>query len=48
MTATGSMEARYYDKEFSLIKFTSKRKDGGPKESIHGLKTLCGNPKGDS
>ena len=27
MVVTGSMEARYYDQEFSLIKFTSRRKD---------------------
>ena len=28
MEATGSMEVRYYDQEFSPIKFTSRRKDG--------------------
>ena len=28
MMATSSVEARYYDKELDLIKFTSKRKDG--------------------
>ena len=27
MAATGFMEARYYDKEFSMIKFTSIRKE---------------------
>ena len=27
MVATGTVEARYYDQEFSLIKFTSSRKD---------------------
>ena len=27
MVATGSMEARYYDLEFSPIKFISRRKD---------------------
>ena len=28
MVATGSVEARYYDKEFGPIKFTWRRKDG--------------------
>ena len=28
MVATGYVEARYYDQEFSPIKFTSRRKDG--------------------
>ena len=28
LAATGSMEARYYDKEFNPIKFTSRRKMG--------------------
>ena len=27
MEATGSVQARYYDQEFCLIKFTSKKKD---------------------
>ena len=27
MVATGTVEARYYDQEFSLIKFTSRRKN---------------------
>ena len=27
MAATGSVEAMYYDQEFGLIKFTSKRKN---------------------
>ena len=33
MEATGSMEARYYDQEFSPIKFTSRRKDGVPRKA---------------
>ena len=33
MAATGSVEARYYDQEFSLIKFTSRRKDEVPKKA---------------
>ena len=28
MAAIGFMEARYYDQEFGLIKFTSRKKDG--------------------
>ena len=28
MAATSSIEAKYYDQEFSPIKFTSRRKDG--------------------
>ena len=28
MVTTGSVEARYYDQEFSLIKFIGSRKDG--------------------
>ena len=32
-TATGSMEARYYDNEFGPIKFTSRRKDGVPRKA---------------
>ena len=28
MAAIGSVEARYYDKEFGPIKFTSRRKHG--------------------
>ena len=28
MVTTGSMEARYYDQEFGLIKFIGRRKDG--------------------
>ena len=27
IAATGTMEAKYYDQEFGLIKFTSRRKD---------------------
>ena len=45
MEAIGFVEARYYDQEFGPIKFTSRRKDEGPKESIHGLNGLCGNPE---
>ena len=33
MVATGSMEARYYDREFGPIKFTSRRKDGVPRKA---------------
>ena len=33
MATTGSMEARYYDQEFSHIKFTSRRKDGIPRKA---------------
>ena len=33
MVATGPMEAKYYDKEFSLIKFTNKKKDGIPRKA---------------
>ena len=45
IAATSFVEARYYDQEFDPIKFISRRKDGIPK-SVHGLKVLCGNPKG--
>ena len=33
MAATGSVEARYYDKKFGPIMFTSRRKDGIPRKS---------------
>ena len=33
MAATGFMEARYYDQEFSPIKFTSRRKYGIPRKA---------------
>ena len=33
MGAKGSVEARYYDQEFDPIKFTSRRKDGVPREA---------------
>ena len=33
MAAIGSMEARYYDQEFGLIKFTRRRKDGIPRKA---------------
>ena len=33
MEATCSMEARYYDQEFGLIKFTSRRKYGVPRKA---------------
>ena len=36
--ATGSVEARYYDQEFSLIKFTSRRKDGVLRKAYMDLK----------
>ena len=33
MAATSSVEAKYYDQEFSPIKFTSRRKDGIPRKA---------------
>ena len=33
MAATSFMEASYYDKEFSLIKFTRRRKDEVPRKA---------------
>ena len=33
IAATGSVEARYYDKELDLIKFTGRRKDGVPRKA---------------
>ena len=33
MVATDSVEARYYDQEFSSIKFTSRRKYGIPRKA---------------
>ena len=33
MVATGSVEVKYYDQEFGLIKFTSRRKDGIPRKA---------------
>ena len=33
MAATGSMEARYCDQEFGLIKLTSRMKDGVPRKA---------------
>ena len=33
MVATDIVEARYYDQEFSSIKFTSRRKDGVPRKA---------------
>ena len=33
MAAIGFVEARYYDQEFDLIKFTSRRKDGIPRKA---------------
>ena len=44
MATISSMEARYYDHEFGPIKFTTRRKDRGSKESIHRLKGFYGNP----
>ena len=38
MVVTGSVEARYYDQEFSSIKFTSRRKDGVPRKTYMDLK----------
>ena len=37
-TATGSVEAGYYDQEFSPIKFTSRKKDGIPRKAYKDLK----------
>ena len=34
MVATGSVEARYYDKEYGPIKFTRRRKDGVPRKAF--------------
>ena len=34
MEATGFVEARYYEQEFSLIKFTSRRKDEVPRKAF--------------
>ena len=36
--AIGSVEARYYDNEFCLIMFTSKRKDGVPRKAYIDIK----------
>ena len=33
MAAIGSMEARYYNQKFGLIKFISRRKDGVPRKA---------------
>ena len=33
IAATNSVEARYYDHEFSLIKFTSRKKYGVPRKA---------------
>ena len=33
MVATGLVEARYYDQEFSPIKFTSRRKNRVPRKA---------------
>ena len=33
MATTGFVEARYYDKVFGPIKFTSRRKDGIPRKT---------------
>ena len=38
IAATGSMEAKYYDQEFGLIKFTSRRKDGMLRKAYMDLK----------
>ena len=38
MATTGSMEARYYDQEFSHIKFTSRKKDGILRKAYKDLK----------
>ena len=40
IVATGSMEAKYYNQEFSLIKFTSKRKNGVPRKAYMDSKAL--------
>ena len=37
MEAIGSVEARYYDQEFGLIKFTRRRKDGIPRKVIRAM-----------
>ena len=33
MEATDTVKAMYYDQEFDLIKFTSRRKDGVPRKA---------------
>ena len=33
MATTGSVETKYYDQEFGLIKFTSRRKEGVPSKA---------------
>ena len=42
MATTGSVEARFYDQKFSLIKFTSRRKDGVPRKAYMDLKSSMG------
>ena len=46
MAATGSMETRYYDQQFSLIKFTSRRKDGIPRKAYMDSKVFMEIRKG--
>ena len=38
MAAIRSVESRYYDQEFGLIKFTSKRKDGVSRKAYIDIK----------